>query len=823
LSGDPARPAASGEIRLVRARFKRHPIGDVLLPFQYDGGTLTVKRGSLHQGKGSYRVSGKVDRLIGPFPPQMNLSISARNVDPQQVIVFFLPNFPLVTHATGAINLNGPWNAPRVSAQLGVKKGTLYGEPFDEGRIALRLNKRSIRFTEIELIKSDRWGKSNVIGSGEIEFRKGFKADIRSEGVWMQQIRSITQSLPQLTGKISGNIKGEGLFDRPMASFAFAVSETHYENAAIGDGKITGTLENGLLSLRAVFPKTGVEAQGNMKLDRIYPYHVAATLKKANIDPYLRPIDPDLVKKMSLSASGKIEADGKLTQLRASRVRISLIELSADVAGYPISNEGNIELELSDETLRLIGFHLKGEETSLNVSGEVRLFKEYDLFLNGEAGLRLLGLLTRGVTYGQGKAYLVLKISNRWDDPRMRGGLTLHNGVIHSNLLSAPLDVTELSIFFNEKQLLLESFEADMGKGHLSGSGKIDVKRFAATRFGFLLDMKDLRANLMDGLSSSISGTLLYQGTPQSQEIKGDVQILRALYDKRLELKSFLVRFTKAESVSSAPSIPAYDLPWGGSTRLNVHFFGQDNIWIQNNVAKIPMNIDLFLRGTLEQPLLFGRVEIPRGTVHFRQNDFNLQLSSVEFLNQERIDPHFDLKANTKIRNYSIDLALIGTLEHFTLSLTSIPSLTQPDILALLTTGQTTEEINQGGKVRNEAVSFVVSEFLEEPVQSLTGIERFQVESYADSGTTGATGTAGATGSAGSTPDSTKGTAGTQITVGKRLMEDRLVVTYKTMLQSSQEQLLQMEYEINKNVSLIGTRDEKGQIAGDIRFRFEFH
>jgi translocation and assembly module TamB len=245
-----------------------------------------------------------------------------------------------------------------------------------------------------------------------------------------------------------------------------------------------------------------------------------------------------------------------------------------------------------------------------------------------------------------------------------------------------------------------------------------------------------------------------------------------------------------------------------GTTLLNVHFSGHQDILINNNVAKLPLEVDLFLRGTLNRPLLFGRVEAPRGSFRFRKNEFTLSSASVEFLNPDRIAPQFDLKAKTSLRSglqtpvdYAINLSLAGNFDRFTMSLSSTPSLPEPDILSLLTVGKTTEEIGQGGtSVSGEAVSFVVSEFLEEPVSGLTGIDQFQVAPSTDENARTAT----------------------EVTIGKRLMEDRLLVTYKTTLDPSQEQLVRMEYELNENISLVGQRDKEGRIGGDIKFRFEF-
>lgn len=798
IFGDPHRPAVNGKVQLHGSQFKGRPIGEVAIPFRYDGENLILKRGTIHYANGGYRIAGKINHLfVRNSTPSLDLDVSVRNVDPRQALDFFISDFPLVTRTTGKLTLHGKWNRPTVVAHLELEEGRLYEQTFEKGRVSFRVNNKSVRFSKAELVR----GESHLIGSGEVGFAGTYKGKIYTKDFLIEEIPRIRHVFTHPSAKVSGELVGEGSFKDPKGTFSLSVSGVYFSGEEIGLAEVEGRVNKKRVTFLGNFP--GLHAKGNIRFSKEYPFQMVADFNRLHLDPYLRAFDADKFGKTSLVVSGTMNGEGNFTRLLESRVHLSLSEFSADVEGYSVTNDGRIEIEMADENLRFVVFRLKGEETALNVSGGIALFKEYNLFINGEAGLRLLGLLTDGFTYGRGKAYLVLKVFDQWEDPHLRGGLTLHDGQIRTARLEGPLHLTELSVVFNEKQLILESLEAEMGGGRLSGSGKIDVERFVPTRFGFLLNVENLRVNLLEGLSSSISGTLLYQGTPKSKELKGDVQILRALYDKRLDLKAWLLAFQKEQV--AVPELPG-GFPVVGDTHLNVHFYGDKALWIDNNLAKIPLELDIFLRGTLNNPLLFGRVEAPKGTVHFRQNDFMLTSASAEFLNPERIDPLFNVKAKTSVKNnknvYAIDMILTGTRDRFNLTLSSVPSLSEPDILALLTVGKTTEEINLAGvgkEMGSEAVSFIVSDFLEEPVRSF-GVDRIHVDTRINDD---------------------KGSPTPRVTVGKRLMGDRLVVTYRTSLDTTQEQLVRMEYEVSDNVSLVGQQDEDG-IGGDIRFRFEF-
>ncbi|MDC4224685.1 MAG: translocation/assembly module TamB domain-containing protein [Candidatus Manganitrophus sp.] len=106
-----------------------------------------------------------------------------------------------------------------------------------------------------------------------------------------------------------------------------------------------------------------------------------------------------------------------------------------------------------------------------------------------------------------------------------------------------------------------------------------------------------------------------------------------------------------------------------------------------------------------------------------------------------------------------------------------------------------------GGAASSEATSLILSELLEGAVPKTGVVDRIQVDPF----------TGGA-----------KSSSGPRLTAEKRLLEDRLLVTYSATLDPSQEQLIRMIYELGKNVSLVGERDQDGQMGGDVRFRFEF-
>ncbi|MDH4164568.1 MAG: translocation/assembly module TamB, partial [Nitrospirota bacterium] len=171
-----------------------------------------------------------------------------------------------------------------------------------------------------------------------------------------------------------------------------------------------------------------------------------------------------------------------------------------------------------------------------------------------------------------------------------------------------------------------------------------------------------------------------------------------------------------------------------------------------------------------------------------------------------RINPLLDVQAETRVREYQVRLSVSGTADRSVVTFVSDPPLTDSNILALLTLGRTGEQLK--GKETDvgvgEATSFMTGKFqdiLESRARTLTGLDRFQVDPYI----------------------SKTDVSVPRVTVGKEVVQDKVYMTYSSNVgATTPEQLFRIEYILNRNMSLVGERNETGNIGADLKFRFEF-
>ncbi len=315
------------------------------------------------------------------------------------------------------------------------------------------------------------------------------------------------------------------------------------------------------------------------------------------------------------------------------------------------------------------------------------------------------------------------------------------------------------------------------------------------------LSGRGIRLTYPKDFRTTLDGDVALRGTRDTQVLTGDVNILRAEYVRDFNLLEQLT--------SKTPSTPGPLVadPLLAGLRLDISIRSEDGLVIDNELLRLQGRIQLTLRGTPAYPSLTGRVEANEGSIFFRGNRFEIVRAAADFVDRNRINPQFEVRAEANVRSYRLILDVTGDLDNLRSNLRSDPPLATVDIVTLLATGK---ERDQGQNSRRQAeitgvsAASILSESLTgvigKRVGRLFGLESFRVDPFL----------------AGVENDPTA-----RVTISERLSKD-LTVTFSRNLSTAEEQIIILEYDVNRNLSVIATRDEDGKFAMDFRFRRRF-
>jgi translocation and assembly module TamB len=162
------------------------------------------------------------------------------------------------------------------------------------------------------------------------------------------------------------------------------------------------------------------------------------------------------------------------------------------------------------------------------------------------------------------------------------------------------------------------------------------------------------------------------------------------------------------------------------------------------------------------------------------------------------------------VRDYDITLGFHGPISRLTTSYRSDPPLSSSDILSLLALGRTSEETANPALMGTSQYQPAVSESastallgqalnatVSSRVQRLFGVSRLKIDPNVGG-------------------PLNSGLA--RVTVEQQI-SNNLTLTYISNLNQSSQQIIQFEYNINKDVSVVGMRDQTGVLSFDVLLR----
>jgi translocation and assembly module TamB len=355
------------------------------------------------------------------------------------------------------------------------------------------------------------------------------------------------------------------------------------------------------------------------------------------------------------------------------------------------------------------------------------------------------------------------------------------------------------SLLFNQDRVQIENLTARSGGGMVTLGGFATLRNGHST-FDFTIHGEDVRIRYPPGVSSTANADLHFSGTSEGSMLSGDVTVTKLSLSPGFDFAAYL-----AHSAQSS-TLPQTN-PTLNRIRLDVHVTTTPELRMQTAIVRLSGDADLRLRGTAAKPAMLGRADVIEGEIYFNGAKYHLERGDVSFVSPVSITPILDLQMSTRVRDYDITVSLNGEASKLKLNYRSEPPLPEADIVALLALGRTREESAQlqqsGQPFSQEASNAILSEALNATVstrvQRLFGGSRVKIDPQGLNTET--------------TP-----TRGPEVTIEQQVTKD-LTLTYSTNVSQASQQIIQVEYNLSRNVSILGVRDQNGVVSIDVLIR----
>ncbi len=794
-------PVMSGRVRFSSASYDGYDLGEVSGYVTYRKNLLDIRELSAVPGA-QPGVSGAMKGSIG-FPeakelfdlkkPLYNLSVSIKNGDIEKALKVIYKK-PQRFHPGGrfdaALSVTGAGPKPLIKGTVGSANLIVDDFKVDSASGSFSYDYNTLTIDDGLLKKGD----SILKGRGSISYDDRFSFVVPAGRISLKDL-PLDRRVPQ-EAYVAFKAEGRGTLDDPRIEMNGTVHGGRYRDTDLGGGTVRASVKGKALVFDLAVLDGRTVLSGKADLRGEIPWTAHLDMKSGKYDFIVGAFIKDVPEDFLMSLKGHADMAGDRRHFSAEAV---INQLNAVIYGNNFSNDSDIRLKVKERNVSLSTVRMRSGTSSFRASGDVDIGRGYNLTVEGSSSLAPLKGLSKRIDVVRGEAGFVFSLTGKWDNPRLNGGLTVSNGIFGVKDLSYRLSSANGYLYIDEDRIVIQRLSGKAAGGDVDISGSALLQGFSVKKFYLNAAVNNIGVNISKDFTANFSGSVLYSGTTDSQTLSGEIKVNRALYKEPVQWQVALLKAREMER-------PRGEISTLQKTRLNVRMQGTDNIIVNNNIARASLSADLVVRGTAANPIVFGRVDTKGGIVYFRNNEFRILNATADFADPKRINPTMNISAETTIEGYTVRLVLDGTVEHFNLTLTSTPSLEQIEILSLLTGGTVSNQPKgiQSGIGTSVATSFLsgqVQNIAQERLRTLTGIDRIGVESAVSRVT---------------------GKSEQRLTVSKRLLGDKVAVTYSTALGSVATDIIRIEYNIGNNVALVGERDEVGALGGNLKFRFGF-
>ena len=765
---------------------------------------VTLHSATLRRDETSADFEASATLQHGHLTADSNFTLRANlsNADILAVQALMGYNYPIYGRTDLTVQGGGTFSDPHGEGKIHLNNATAYGEKVRQFDSNFQVTQGEIAFDDMRLVYDD----SSVAGSAAYKpSTRSFRLDVMGSNFDLAHVPRLQMGRVAVEGRADFSLKGSGAVDAPSFNAEVKVHGLTLDHELAGDLALRVVDQDGELHLsgKSELQQGSVLLSGNVQLRDDYPAKVSLQMEELDLDALWRSYLKGKVTGHS-AVSGVLELHGPLRKFGQWNVNGSLSAIALDVENVKLHNQDEVRFSVANQSVHIDKLHMVGDGTDFTAHGSIQVTGERDLELtaDGHIDLKLLSSFDPDVA-ASGLVTMNMTIGGTVSDPLPEGHFQLSNGSI--NYAGLPSGLSELngSLLFTRDRVHIETLAAR------TGGGTIDLKGDATNfnqqlNFNLTATGKGVRLRYPPGVSSTADAELHWIGSRSASALSGDISIDKMAVTPGFDFSAYLERSRQLAGVTAVNS-PL------NNVKLDIHVVTAPELQMRTASVRLSGDADLRIRGSVARPAVLGRVDILEGQATFHGTRFTLERGDITFTNPVAIEPQLNLQATTHVRNYDLNITLIGTPSRgLNLNYRAEPPLPKSDIIALLALGRTNQESaqlqEQSGQsaFSDQASNLILDQALNDTASSrfqrLFGASNIKIDPQ------------------GLTTETNPTARGPQVTIEQEFANN-LSLTYSTNVSQSSQQIIQGEYYFNRNVSVVGTRDQNGVVSFDLRVR----
>ncbi len=827
IAGSLDNPRIAGQLQLGAFKAEQRDFNDLSASFEAIKSGVTLKKlavdgGSLHAtGSGQLGLVNWVPRDRSP----LRGSATVRDADLKKMLGEAGLNIPVNGKASANIMVAGTYGNPAGSAHVQAEQVMAYGQPFDRVTADATFRDGAVD------VQNGRANNGKASAGFGAAWKKGqLRFDVSGRGFNLAQIKAVSEIRPGIAGTVGLQAVGaahltEGELHLDDVNGRVSIQNAIVDGKAIGNMTATANTRDGTLEVHADADVRGsdVHAQGQWKLADDYPGQATIEIPRVPLGTAMSLLP--ISKGQELPFGGFISATVKISgplkkadELRAD-VTVPEFQINASSSLEPragaqakdliLRNAAPLQFEVTSKGIEVRKAQFAGADTTLETTGRIEFGNDapWNLRVTGAVNLAILQLFNHDLL-ASGIAAVNATVRGPFRQPELGGRLQLRNASLYLSDLPNGVEKANGVIVFDGSRATVERLSGESGGGAIVFEAGSFVGFSGQTLiYHAQAKAQQVRYRSPEGISITANANLSLSGTSERSTLAGTVTVTRAAFSPHTDVGSLLASTAKPVSVPATPN--AYLTGMQLDIRIDS---GPDLELITSLTRDIQAGADLRLRGNVEHPILLGDISITQGEIDFFGNRYTINRGDLTFSNPAKIEPIVNMDLGTRVRGITVDIAFTGPLEKLNFSYRSDPPLESNQIIALLAVGR--QPVGLGALANSQPTantSFlamgsndVLREAITAPVsgrlQRFFGVSHIKIDPQLTDIT--------------SVPQA-------RLSFEQQISKD-ITLTYITNLSRTSEQIVRVEWDLSRQWSVVGVRDENGFFGVDFQYRRSF-
>jgi autotransporter translocation and assembly factor TamB len=314
------------------------------------------------------------------------------------------------------------------------------------------------------------------------------------------------------------------------------------------------------------------------------------------------------------------------------------------------------------------------------------------------------------------------------------GDMTV-NAARFTNATLHALNSFNARVTFRDNVLTLDRFGGDLAGGPFSMSGRVTFVKLTEPTLDLQMRAQSVLVARNDTLTARADADVKITGPLTTTTVSGNVALTGTRFLKNIDLIPIGLPGRPApQAPAERPEFFSLPSPPFRDWKFDVTIKTKDPVLIRGNLATGEATTDLKLIGTGIKPGLQGvvRMEGVEATLPFSRLD--VSRGSLTFNPNDSTNPTIDLQGTSVIRDYTVRVYVYGTLLSPQAIFTSEPPLPQEEIISLIATGATRQELSTGNVLAGRAAMLLVQQLYRkivkkgEPTDSNTVFNRLDLD-----------------------------------------------------------------------------------------------